>query len=163
MANLDEHIRRRYARQIALPEFGEAGQQRLAESRVLLVGLGGLGSPAALYLAAAGVGHLTLVDFDEVDETNLQRQVLYTASDAGRPKLDAAAEAHRQAIERTPNHAPYHMNLADTLLRQDLPHDAAQAVDAARALDPRHPLLPVFTKAVKLRLSEPLPGAGDRE
>lgn len=74
-----------------------------------------------------------------------------------RKKLEAAEEAHRQAIECAPNHAPYHMNLADTLLRQDLPHDAAQAVDAARALDPRHPLLPVFTKAIKFKLSEQLP------
>ena len=69
-------------------------------------------------------------------------------------------EAHRQAIEHAPRHAPYHMNLADTLLRQDLPHDAARAVDAARALDPTHPLLPMFTQAVKLRLSEKLPEKG---
>jgi adenylyltransferase/sulfurtransferase len=81
----------RYSRQIILPELGAAGQRRLAEARVLLVGVGGLGSPAALYLAAAGVGTLGLVDFDAVDETNLQRQIIYGTADVGVPKLQAAA------------------------------------------------------------------------
>jgi adenylyltransferase/sulfurtransferase len=80
----------RYERQVILPELGEAGQERLARGRVLIVGAGGLGSPAALYLAAAGVGRIGLVDFDRVDETNLQRQVLYGTADVGRMKLDAA-------------------------------------------------------------------------
>jgi adenylyltransferase/sulfurtransferase len=83
--------RRRYSRQTLLPDFGEAGQERLKAGRVLIVGAGGLGSPAALYLAAAGVGTIRLVDFDAVDETNLQRQILYTTTDVGRPKLAAAA------------------------------------------------------------------------
>ena len=74
----------RYERQVILPELGEAGQERLARGRVLIVGAGGLGSPAALYLAAAGVGRIGLVDFDRVDETNLQRQVLYGTADVGR-------------------------------------------------------------------------------
>ena len=81
----------RYERQIILPELGIAGQARLAAGRVLIVGAGGLGSPAALYLAAAGVGGIGLVDFDVVDETNLQRQVLYGTPDVGRPKLEVAA------------------------------------------------------------------------
>jgi len=81
----------RYARQILLPELGEAGQARLGQARVLIVGAGGLGSPVALYLAAAGVGRLGLVDFDAVDESNLQRQVIYGTTDVGRPKLAAAA------------------------------------------------------------------------
>ncbi|RKZ12192.1 molybdenum cofactor biosynthesis protein MoeB, partial [bacterium] len=89
---LDERLRQRYARQLILPGFGEEGQARLARASVLLVGLGGLGSPAALYLAAAGVGRLSLVEFDEVDRSNLQRQVLYGEPDVGRPKLDAAIE-----------------------------------------------------------------------
>ena len=80
----------RYARQIALPEFGEAGQAKLRAASVLVVGAGGLGSPAATYLAAAGVGTIGLVDFDRVDATNLHRQILYGTSDIGRAKLDAA-------------------------------------------------------------------------
>jgi adenylyltransferase/sulfurtransferase len=81
----------RYHRQMILPEVGIEGQRRLVEGRVLIVGAGGLGSPAALYLAAAGVGTIGLVDFDAVDETNLQRQILYGTPDVGRPKLEVAA------------------------------------------------------------------------
>ena len=87
---------RRYGRHLTLPEVGMEGQRRLKASRVLLIGAGGLGSPLGLYLAAAGVGTLGLVDFDVVDESNLQRQVLYGASDVGRPKLEAAAERLRE-------------------------------------------------------------------
>ena len=81
----------RYSRHTLLPEFGEQGQARLKAGKALVIGAGGLGSPAALYLAAAGVGTLGLVDFDVVDVTNLQRQVLYGTSDVGRPKLEVAA------------------------------------------------------------------------
>ena len=88
--------RQRYARHMLLPDFGEDGQRRLRAGRVLIVGAGGLGSPASLYLAAAGVGSIRLVDFDAVDETNLQRQILYDAADVGRPKLAAAAERLRR-------------------------------------------------------------------
>ncbi len=88
---------RRYARHLSLPEVGVSGQERLAAGSVLLVGMGGLGSPAALYLAAAGVGRLGLVDFDVVDRSNLQRQVLYGEPDVGREKLAAAAERLRAA------------------------------------------------------------------
>jgi molybdopterin/thiamine biosynthesis adenylyltransferase/rhodanese-related sulfurtransferase len=83
---------RRYARHLVLPELGVEGQAKLKRARVLVVGAGGLGSPLALYLAAAGVGTLGLVDFDEVDLSNLQRQVLYGTDDVGRRKVDAAAE-----------------------------------------------------------------------
>lgn len=82
----------RYSRHLTLPEFGREGQEKLKNSSVLLVGAGGLGSPAATYLAAAGVGRIGLADFDEVEASNLQRQILYGTSDVGRPKLDAAAE-----------------------------------------------------------------------
>ncbi|HEX6085464.1 MAG TPA: molybdopterin-synthase adenylyltransferase MoeB [Thermoanaerobaculia bacterium] len=81
---------RRYQRQTTLPELGTAGQEKLARGSVLVIGAGGLGSPAATYLAAAGVGRIGLVDFDRVDETNLHRQILYATSDVGREKLDAA-------------------------------------------------------------------------
>jgi sulfur-carrier protein adenylyltransferase/sulfurtransferase len=82
----------RYARHLILPDVGVAGQERLKAARVLLVGAGGLGSPAALYLAAAGAGHIGLVDFDVVDVTNLQRQLLHGTKDIGRAKVDSARE-----------------------------------------------------------------------
>lgn len=83
----------RYARQLTLPDFGEAAQLQLAHSSALMVGLGGLGSAAALYLAAAGIGRLLLADFDSVDETNLQRQILYRTADLGGRKVQAARAA----------------------------------------------------------------------
>ena len=82
----------RYARHIILPEVGGDGQRKLLDSRVLVVGAGGLGSPVALYLAAAGVGTIGLADHDEVDLTNLQRQVLHTTADVGRRKTVSGAE-----------------------------------------------------------------------
>ncbi|HEX8251519.1 MAG TPA: molybdopterin-synthase adenylyltransferase MoeB [Thermoanaerobaculia bacterium] len=82
----------RYSRQIILPELGERGQEKLRNGSVLIVGAGGLGSPVSLYLAAAGVGTLGLVDFDRVDATNLHRQILYGTASVGRQKLDAARE-----------------------------------------------------------------------
>ncbi|MCC2547356.1 molybdopterin-synthase adenylyltransferase MoeB [Hymenobacter sp. BT175] len=85
----------RYSRHLLLPEIGLAGQQQLKAGRVLVVGCGGLGCPVLQYLAAAGVGTLGLLDFDTVDETNLQRQILYGTADVGRPKAVAAAEKLR--------------------------------------------------------------------
>jgi adenylyltransferase/sulfurtransferase len=82
----------RYSRHLLMPEVAMTGQKKLKNARVLIVGAGGLGSPLAIYLAAAGVGHLGLVDFDVVDHTNLQRQVLHFTPDVGRPKLASAAE-----------------------------------------------------------------------
>jgi sulfur-carrier protein adenylyltransferase/sulfurtransferase len=85
----------RYARHIVLPEVGGVGQSRLLDAKVLLVGAGGLGAPAALYLAAAGIGTLGLVDDDEVDESNLQRQVIHNTTRVGQPKTESA----RKTIE----------------------------------------------------------------
>jgi molybdopterin/thiamine biosynthesis adenylyltransferase/rhodanese-related sulfurtransferase len=89
---LDPEEVARYARHLTLPEVGVEGQRRLKAARVLCIGAGGLGSPLTMYLAAAGVGTLGVVDFDAVDHSNLQRQVLYSTGDVGRPKLEAAAE-----------------------------------------------------------------------
>ncbi|MBP9707792.1 MAG: HesA/MoeB/ThiF family protein [Oligoflexales bacterium] len=80
----------RYSKQIALPNIGESGQKRLKSAKILLIGVGGLGSPAALYLAAAGVGQLGLIEFDTVDESNLQRQIIYSTSDVNKLKVEAA-------------------------------------------------------------------------
>jgi len=82
----------RYSRHIILPAIGAVGQRKLLEAKVLCIGAGGLGSPAAMYLAAAGVGTLGILDFDRVDLTNLQRQILHDTDDVGRPKVDSAAE-----------------------------------------------------------------------
>jgi adenylyltransferase/sulfurtransferase len=93
---LTDEERQRYARHLALPAFGEAAQERLKAGRVLVVGAGGLGSPALLYLAAAGVGHIVIVDDDRVEASNLQRQVLYRESDLGRPKAEIAPRRLRE-------------------------------------------------------------------
>lgn len=85
--------RTRFARHVILPGIGDTGQRRLRAARVLVVGAGGLGSPILLYLAAAGVGHLTVVDDDDVESTNLQRQVVHGVADIGRPKVGSAAAA----------------------------------------------------------------------
>jgi len=92
-AQLTDSQRDRYSRHILLPEVGEGGQAKLLKSKVLLLGAGGLGSPAALYLAAAGVGTLGLVDLDTVDASNLQRQIIHATSRVGSPKVESAAKA----------------------------------------------------------------------
>jgi adenylyltransferase/sulfurtransferase len=91
LADFSDDELRRYGRHLVLPDFGADGQRRLRDGSVLVVGAGGLGAPLAMYLAAAGVGRIGLVDFDHVDESNLQRQLLYDTHDVGRPKLEAAA------------------------------------------------------------------------
>ena len=87
---------RRYSRHLIIPDVGMAGQKRLKNAKVLCVGAGGLGSPALMYLAAAGVGTLGIVDFDTVDESNLQRQIIHGQSDIGKPKAESAAETIRE-------------------------------------------------------------------
>lgn len=91
-SGVDDQQLLRYSRQILLPQIDIAGQQRLLDSRVLIVGLGGLGAPVALYLAAAGVGTLVLADHDQVDLTNLQRQIIHHSADIGRAKVDSAGD-----------------------------------------------------------------------
>lgn len=92
---MDDHQLLRYSRHILLPEIGIEGQQRLLDARVLIIGLGGLGSPAALYLAASGVGQLTLCDHDTVDFSNLQRQIIHRTASVGQPKVASAQAALR--------------------------------------------------------------------
>ena len=92
---LSPEKRARYSRHLLIPEIGEAGQLKLLDSKILLIGAGGLGSPASLYLAAAGVGHLGIIDADIVDESNLQRQIAHSLNTLGTPKVDSA----RRAIE----------------------------------------------------------------
>ena len=90
--NLSKEELARYSRHIIIPEFNIEGQKKLKAAKVLVIGTGGLGSPMLLYLAAAGVGTIGIVDFDVVDDSNLQRQVLYSVKDVGRPKVEAARE-----------------------------------------------------------------------
>lgn len=106
MTTLTPEQRRRYDRHVILDGFGRQAQMRLLDARVLIVGAGGLGSPAAMYLAAAGVGHIGIVDGDFVSVTNLQRQVLYSTNDTGQPKAEVAAQRLRAMnpdVEVTPH------------------------------------------------------------
>ncbi len=96
VATLSKHEITRYSRHLLIPDVGVDGQRRLKTVRVLVIGAGGLGSPALLYLAAAGVGTLGLIDFDVVDESNLQRQVIHRVSSVGHLKVESAAQAIRQ-------------------------------------------------------------------
>ncbi|MCB9495931.1 MAG: molybdopterin-synthase adenylyltransferase MoeB [Fibrobacteria bacterium] len=115
---------RRYERHIILPELGREGQQKIKDGSVLIVGTGGLGSPLALYLAAAGVGRIGLVDFDIVDESNLQRQIIHFTSDVGTPKLESAKrkilEINPNAIVETHNVALKSDNALDILKNYDV-------------------------------------------
>jgi len=113
----------RYSRHLIIPEVGVAGQLRLKQARVVCVGAGGLGSPASLYLAAAGVGTLGLVDFDVVDASNLQRQVIYSTRDVGRRKLEAAAERLTA------------LNPAVRVVAHETPLTSANALDILRDYD----------------------------
>ncbi len=87
---------RRYSRHLIIPDVGMTGQKRLKNAKVLVIGAGGLGSPALLYLAAAGVGTLGIAEFDEVDESNLQRQIIHGQSDIGRPKAESATDVDQR-------------------------------------------------------------------
>jgi adenylyltransferase/sulfurtransferase len=114
---------KRYSRHLLMPEVGLDGQRRLKAARVLCVGAGGLGSPAAIYLTAAGIGTLGLVDFDTVDFSNLQRQILFSTTDVGRPKLDSAAD--RLAA----------LNPDVRLVKHETPLTSANALDILRDYD----------------------------
>jgi len=121
--DLTTEERARYARHILLPDVGLEGQRRLKNARVLVVGAGGLGSPALLYLAAAGVGTIGVVDDDVVDASNLQRQVIHGTADVGRPKTESAAEA----VSR--------INPLVRVVRHDLRLDSSNALDVIAGYD----------------------------
>ncbi|HHJ16604.1 MAG TPA: molybdopterin-synthase adenylyltransferase MoeB [Gammaproteobacteria bacterium] len=93
---MDDQQLLRYSRQILLPQIDAAGQQTLLDARVLIIGAGGLGSPAAMYLASAGIGHIVIADDDVVELSNLQRQILHGESDLGRPKVESARDTLRE-------------------------------------------------------------------
>lgn len=138
MSFTDEELDR-YARHLVLREIGGPGQQRLKAARVLIVGAGGLGAPAALYLAAAGVGHIGLVDPDTVDLSNLQRQVIYAEADVDQPKAIAAAE-HLAGLNRHVHVEPLPLaltaaNAADLVTPFDLVLDGTDDFDTRFAVN----------------------------
>ncbi len=118
----------RYSRQIMLSEVDVEGQEKLLNARVLIIGMGGLGAPVAMYLAAAGVGHLVISDFDTVDLSNLQRQIVHATADIGRPKVESAEEtllALNPLIKVTPvNHVLEEDELLEQVEQADVVVDA---------------------------------------
>lgn len=135
---LSQTQRERYARHLSLPEIGTQGQEKLLHSKILIVGAGGLGSPAALYLTAAGIGTLGLADGDNVEPSNLQRQILHTTQAIGTPKVSSAAE-RLNALNpdtRLTLH-PYHIsetNAAELIARYDFIIDATDSFQAKRLI-----------------------------
>lgn len=117
MERLTEEQIERYSRQIILPEIGGVGQRKLLETRVLVIGCGGLGSPCAFYLAGAGVGKIGLVDSDAVELNNLQRQILHFTHNLGQPKVDSAKEK-LQALNPDIEVVPYHLRLTSENIRE---------------------------------------------
>ena len=116
---------RRYSRHLIIPDVGMSGQKRLKNAKVLVIGAGGLGSPALLYLAAAGVGTLGIAEFDEVDESNLQRQIIHGQSDIGKSKALSAKESIAEAnpyVERGPARRASRQRQRDGDLRAVRPH-----------------------------------------
>ena len=110
MAKLTEGQIERYSRQILLPDVGGKGQERLLKAKVLIIGAGGLGSPAALYLASAGIGKIGIVDFDKVELNNLQRQIVHTFKSVGEPKVESAKNT-LNAINQDVEIVPYELRL----------------------------------------------------
>ena len=125
----------RYSRHLLMDDIGEEGQTKLLNAHVLIVGLGGLGCPVSLYLAAAGIGQLSLCDGDTVDQSNLQRQVLYTPEDCGKPKV-ACAQQRLNALNPESQINVYNENVTGQILA----HDYNLVVDCTDNLDARQQL-----------------------
>jgi adenylyltransferase/sulfurtransferase len=126
----------RYSRQILLPQIGIEGQSKLLRARVLIIGLGGLGSPVAMYLAAAGIGHLVLVDHDKVDLTNLQRQIVHSTERIGTDKVASAAHT-LGALNPLVTLVPFNRKLSDAELAEQV-QLADVVVDASDNFATRH-------------------------
>jgi molybdopterin/thiamine biosynthesis adenylyltransferase len=126
---MDDQQLLRYSRQILLPQVGIEGQQKLLDAHVVIVGAGGLGSPAAMYLASAGVGRLTIADHDDVDLSNLQRQILHDSGALGRPKVESARE-RLAALNPEVSVTPLQARL-DAAQLHELAHQADVIVDAS--------------------------------
>ena len=137
MMNDDQLLR--YSRQILLPQVDIEGQEKLLDSHILIVGMGGLGCPAAVYLAAAGVGHLTMVDPDVIDQTNLQRQVAFSTDDVGQFKVHAAAariSAINPGVQVTPIPAKLsESELSEIISQCDAVLDATDNFDSRFAIN----------------------------
>jgi len=132
---MDDQQLLRYSRQIMLPQIDAEGQQKLLESHVLIIGAGGLGSPAAMYLASAGIGRITIADNDIVDLSNLQRQVLHRNKDLGRPKVDSARDT---LAELNPDVQVTPLNiLIDRTVLENLVTQADLVIDASDNFDTR--------------------------
>ena len=133
---MDDQTLLRYSRQILLPEIDIEGQQRMLDARVVIFGLGGLGSPVAMYLAAAGVGHLTLNDFDVVELSNLQRQIVHGTSDLNLPKVESA---RKRLLELNPGAdvAAVNAQLEQSQM-EDLIEDATVVIDCTDNFDSRY-------------------------
>jgi len=129
-AGLDPPQRARYSRHLLIPEVGEEGQLKLLDSKILLVGAGGLGSPASLYLAAAGVGRIGIVDADVVDESNLQRQIVHSTESLGEPKVDSAKRAI-EALNPDVEVVPYKERLSSENIERILADGWDVIVDGA--------------------------------
>ncbi|WP_432455549.1 MULTISPECIES: HesA/MoeB/ThiF family protein [unclassified Agarivorans] len=129
----------RYSRHLLLKEVGEAGQLKLKQAQVLLIGVGGLGAPASMYLAAAGVGKLVLADFDQLDSSNLQRQVLYTEADIGSAKVTAAKQRLQQLNSqiqvRTVNRKMDDLLLAMEVAQADVVLDCSDNISTRYAVN----------------------------
>lgn len=138
-AELNDDELARYSRQILLPELDYAGQLRLSRSHALIIGLGGLGSPAALYLGGAGIGKLTLVDFDKVDDSNLQRQIIHNENRLNQNKAESAAQTLHQLNRfidiETINHRLDQQALAQQVQRADIVLDCSDNFDTRFALN----------------------------
>ncbi len=116
---MDNELLKRYSRHIMLPQLDYEGQEKLVESRVLIIGAGGLGSPVAMYLASSGVGHLVISDFDIVEEHNLQRQIMHTEKDVGRSKVDSARDT-LNAINSQVEVSVFNEKLEEEALREQV-------------------------------------------